>query len=209
MSLPSHLYQAVTSSFGRSSVPELHVGDTIRVHQKVKEGDKERVQIFEGLVIAAKHGKGMNGSFTVRKIAAGGVGVERVFPLHLPTIVKLDRVKRARVRRAKLYYMRDRAGKSARFTNEKILTGKTWEEQLDEVVGEASAENPEKVEDTTVAETVAEEPKVEAKTEAKADEKEEPKAEKKEAKTEKVAESKVAEDEPTDAKTDESAPTDA
>ena len=191
MSLPSHLYQAVTKEFGRSSVPELHVGDTIRIHQKVKEGDKERVQIFEGLVIATKHGKGMNGSFTVRKIAAGGVGVERVFPLHLPSIVKLDRVKRARVRRAKLYYMRGRSGKSARFTNEKMLKGKTWEEQLDEAVGEASAENPEKVE-----EPKADEPAAEVK--------ETPKAEK----IEKAEEPEVA-DEPTDAKTAESAPTDA
>lgn len=172
MSLPTHLYQAVTKQFGRSSVPALHVGDTIRIHQKVKEGDKERVQIFEGLVIAAKHGNGMNGTFTVRKIAAGGVGVERVFPLHLPSIVKIERVKHAKVRRAKLYYMRERSGKSARFSNETMLSGKSWEEQLDEVVGEASSENPEKEEETV--EEPAEEPKAEEVKEEKP-KKEEPK----------------------------------
>jgi len=178
MTLPTHLYQAVNKQFGRSSIPDLQVGDTIRIHQKVKEGDKERVQVFEGLVIAAKHGTGMNGTFTVRKIAAGGVGVERVFPLHLPTIVKIERVKHANVRRAKLYYMRGRAGKAARFSNEKMLQGKSWEEQLDEVVGEASDENPEKeveVVETPKAEPAKEEPKAEpVKDEAV---KEEPKAE--------------------------------
>lgn len=182
MALPTHLYQAVTKQFGRSSTPDLHVGDTVRIHQKVKEGDKERVQVFEGLVIAAKHGAGMNGTFTVRKIAAGGVGVERVFPLHLPSIVKIERVKHAKVRRAKLYYMRGRSGKAARFSTEKMLTGKTWEEQLDEVVGEASAENPEKEEETVAVEEPAaeekevKEEKAEKKEEAKAEPKEEPKA---------------------------------
>lgn len=156
MTLPTHLYQAISKQFGRTSVPELHVGDTIRIHQKVKEGDKERVQVFEGLVIAAKHGKGMNGTFTMRKIAAGGVGVERVFPLHLPSIVKIERVKQAKVRRAKLYYMRGRSGKSARFAKETMLNGKSWEEQLDEVVGEASAENPEKEEVEVAAKPEAE-----------------------------------------------------
>ncbi len=175
MALPTHLYQAVTKQFGRSSTPELHVGDTVRIHQKVKEGDKERVQVFEGLVIAAKHGTGMNGTFTMRKIAAGGVGVERVFPLHLPSIVKIERVKHAKVRRAKLYYMRGRSGKAARFSTETMLKGKTWEEQLDEVVGEASAENPEKEEEAAVAEEPATEEK-EAKKEPKEEPKEESKA---------------------------------
>ena len=154
------------------------MGDTVRIHQKVKEGDKERVQVFEGLVIATKHGTGMNGTFTMRKIAAGGVGVERVFPLHLPSIVKIERVKHAKVRRAKLYYMRGRSGKAARFSTEKMLKGKTWEEQLDEVVGEASAENPEKEEEPTTEEPAVEEKEqAEEKAEKKEEKKEEPKEE--------------------------------
>lgn len=104
--------------YGKKNPPEVKSGDTVRVHQKIKEGDKERVQIFEGLVIATKHGSSLNGSFTVRKIAAGGIGVERTYPLHSPNIVKVERIKSAEVSRAKLYYMRHRLGKAARFKNE-------------------------------------------------------------------------------------------
>lgn len=137
MALRSDIYQSLNQAFGRSSLPTVAVGDTVRVHQRVKEGAKTRIQIFEGLVIAKKHGQGLNGSFTVRKIATGGVGVERVFPLHLPSIVRVDRVKQARVRRAKLYYMRGRFGKGARFNKESALT-ESWEEELDKEVGEAA-----------------------------------------------------------------------
>ena len=107
--------------YGKNNPPAVKPGDTVRVYQKIKEGDKERVQIFEGLVIALKHGKGLNGTFTVRKIAAGGIGVERTYPLHSPNIVKVERVKSADVSRAKLYYMRERIGKAARVA-EKIQT---------------------------------------------------------------------------------------
>ena len=95
--------------------PELKPGQTVRVHQTIKEGDKSRTQIFEGLVIAKKHGKGMEGTFTVRKIAEG-VGVEKIFPLQCPTISKIEIVKHSKVRRAKLYYMRGRVGKKARMS---------------------------------------------------------------------------------------------
>ena len=88
------------------------VGDTVRVHVKVKEGSRERVQVFEGTVIAKKHG-GIEESFTVRRISYG-VGVEKVFPLHSPTIVKIETVRHGFVRRAKLYYLRDRVGKAAK-----------------------------------------------------------------------------------------------
>ena len=90
--------------------PNFNVGDTVRVHTRVKEGGKERVQIFEGIVIA-KNGTGINESFTVRKISYN-VGVERVFPLHSPLITKIDVIRRGDVRRAKLYYIRKRVGKS-------------------------------------------------------------------------------------------------
>jgi large subunit ribosomal protein L19 len=94
-------------------VPDIRSGQTVRVYQRVKEGAKERVQPFEGLVIATKHGRGLDGTFTVRKISAG-VGVEKIYPLHSPTIDKIEILKTAKVRRAKLYYMRERFGKRAR-----------------------------------------------------------------------------------------------
>jgi len=93
---------------------DMRPGDTIRVVQKVKEGDKTRLQTFEGLVIAKKHGKGVTGTFTVRKVSAG-VGVERIWPLHSPIIDKIEIVRRAsRVRRAKLYYIREKAARDTR-----------------------------------------------------------------------------------------------
>ncbi len=92
--------------------PDFGPGDTLKVHVKIKEGDKERIQIFQGTVIA-RGGRGANQSFTVRKISAG-VGVERVFPLYSPSVAKIELVKTGDVRRAKLYYLRNLKGKSAR-----------------------------------------------------------------------------------------------
>ena len=92
--------------------PQLKSGDTVRVHVKVREGDKERIQIFEGMVIGMHRG-GSRASFTVRKVSFGQ-GVERIFPLHSPIIDKVDVIRSARVRRAKLYYLRDLKGKAAR-----------------------------------------------------------------------------------------------
>ena len=92
--------------------PEINIGDTVKVHCKIKEGDRERIQIFEGTVIAKKHG-GVNETFTVRRVAYG-VGVERVFPVHSPNVAKVELVRSGKVRRAKLYYLRDRVGKAAK-----------------------------------------------------------------------------------------------
>jgi large subunit ribosomal protein L19 len=92
--------------------PQMRSGDTVRVHVKVREGDKERVQVFEGIVIGLRGG-GARASFTVRKVSFGQ-GVERIFPLHSPIIQKVDVVRSARVRRAKLYFLRDLKGKAAR-----------------------------------------------------------------------------------------------
>lgn len=98
----------------RPNEVEMKPGDTIRVFQKVKEGDKTRSQAFEGLVIARKHGREPGATITVRKVSAG-IGVERIFPLHSPTIEKIEIVRRAqRVRRAKLYYIREKAAREAR-----------------------------------------------------------------------------------------------
>ncbi len=96
----------------KENPPEFHVGDTIRVGVRIKEGEKSRVQAFEGTVIAKKHG-GIQETFTVRRMSHG-VGVERVFPLHSPVVESVDVVRKGRVRRSKLYYLRDRVGKAAR-----------------------------------------------------------------------------------------------
>jgi len=99
------------------TLPEFRTGNTVKVHQRIKEGGKERVQIFEGLVIARKGGTGVNATFTVRKIASG-VGVERIYPLHSPNVVKLEVVKPTVVKRAKLYYVRGRRDNTPRSRKE-------------------------------------------------------------------------------------------
>jgi len=96
----------------RDDIPEFGPGDTVRVSVRVTEGDKQRIQVFEGVCIG-RRGGGISENFTVRKVS-GGVGVERVFPLHSPNVAKLDVVRRGRVRRAKLYYLRKLAGRAAR-----------------------------------------------------------------------------------------------
>ena len=93
-------------------MPEMNIGDTVRVHVKIKEGDRERIQVFEGTIIARKHG-GISETFTVRRLSYG-VGVERVFPVHSPIVDKVEVVRSGRVRRGKLYYLRDRVGKAAK-----------------------------------------------------------------------------------------------
>jgi len=98
----------------RTDVPVFTAGDIVSVHQKIKEGDKERVQIFEGLVIARKHGHGINATFTIRKVSSG-VGVERIFPVHSPNITKIELKKSGLVRQAKIYYVRKRHGGLPRF----------------------------------------------------------------------------------------------
>jgi len=96
----------------KMALPQFKSGDTVRVHVRIKEGEKERVQIFEGLVIRKRRG-GVRSSFTVRKVSYG-IGVERIFPLHSPIIDKIEVVRQGRVRRARLYYIRERKGKAAR-----------------------------------------------------------------------------------------------
>lgn len=96
----------------KKDIPQFKPGDTVRIHLKIKEGEKERVQVFEGVVIARKHG-GSRETFLVRKVSFG-IGVERIFPLHSPRIKKIDVIRRGKVRRAKLYYLRKLKGKAAR-----------------------------------------------------------------------------------------------
>jgi len=104
--------QAFTAKHAKAEPPVANIGDTVRVHVKIKEGSRERVQVFEGIVIAKKHG-GIDESITVRRISYG-VGVEKVFPLHAPAVEKIELVRKGKVRRAKLYYLRDRVGKGAK-----------------------------------------------------------------------------------------------
>lgn len=98
----------------RTDVPEMRIGDTLKVHVKIKEGDKERLQAFEGTLIARNNSGGLGETITVRKISFGGMGVERIFPIHAPVVDHIDVVRSGRVRRAKLYYLRNLRGKAAR-----------------------------------------------------------------------------------------------
>jgi len=107
-----NILDQVTMDYKKENIPDFNVGDTLRVHAKIVEGQRERIQVFEGYVLKKQHG-GINETFTVRKLS-NGVGVERTFPLHSPRIDKIEVVKRGKVRRAKLNYMRERTGKAAR-----------------------------------------------------------------------------------------------
>ena len=106
------LVKALTSQYMKEELPQVNVGDTVRVHVKIKEGARERIQVFDGTVIAKTHG-GIEESFTVRRISFG-VGVEKVFPFASPAVEKIEVTGHAKVRRAKLYYLRSRTGKAAR-----------------------------------------------------------------------------------------------
>ena len=97
----------------KKGLPDIRPGDTVRVYQKVKEKDKERLQAFEGVILARKHGKGISATITVRKVISG-IGVEKILPIHSPSIEKIEVLKRGKVRRAKLYYLRTAKGKKAR-----------------------------------------------------------------------------------------------
>ena len=156
--------EIVLTKFMKKNVPDIRTGDTLKVSVLIKEGEKERVQVFEGLVIATKHGKGLDGTFTVRK-ESYGVGVERVFPLHSPRIVKIERVKQSKVRRSKIYYMRDLKGKNARL-KELNRDNKVWEEKDAEEELAKIAEETAKEAEAEKKKREAEEAKLEAKVQA-------------------------------------------
>ena len=113
--------QQVESVYIHKEQPEFRAGDTVRVHVRVVEGDKERIQVFQGVVIG-RRGGGTRETFTVRKIS-GGIGVERIFPLHSPSLNRIEVVRRGKVRRAKLYYLRALRGKAARIEERRDETG--------------------------------------------------------------------------------------
>ncbi len=129
---------AIEKNHLRADLPEIRPGDTVRVAQKIKEGDKERQSVFEGLVIAKKHGAGISATFTVRKVM-DGIGVERTFPLHSPIIKSVEVMRHSKVRRAKLYYIREKAAREVRKKMKKI-----WKDTA--AVSSATAEEKEEVE---------------------------------------------------------------
>ena len=132
--LIQQIEQQEMKQYGKN-LPTIDPGDTVRVHVRIVEGKRERVQVFEGVVLGIK-GSGSNRRLTVRRIGAHGIGVERIFPLYSPRIQKIRVMRKARVRRAKLYYLRDRRGKSARITEN---TG-TRAKKLNEAERQAAAE---------------------------------------------------------------------
>jgi len=129
----------------KKGLPDIRPGDTVRIHQKVKEKDKERVQTFEGVVLARKHGKGVSATITIRRVISG-IGVEKIFPIHSPTIEKIEVLKRGKVRRAKLYYLREAKGKKARLKRKELGEATVWEEEkpAEEKPKEKPVEEPEK-----------------------------------------------------------------
>jgi large subunit ribosomal protein L19 len=171
------LLRHVESKSLRPKIPIIVTGMTVKVSQKIREGEKERIQNFEGLVLAVNGGVGVAGTFTVRKIF-DGIGVEKVFPLHGKNIVKIEVLKKAKVRRSKLYYMRELRGKAARMS-ETHVRSVVHDEEADKKAA-AKAKQEEEVAETPVE---AEAEKVEAKAE-KVEQVEQ--AEKVEAKAEKV-----------------------
>ncbi len=114
-----NIIEAIEQEYKRMDLPEFNVGDTLKVYIKIKEGNRERIQMFEGFVLKIQNG-GLGQTFTVRKISSG-VGVEKTFPMHSPSIEKIEVVKRGAVRRAKLNYMRQRTGKSAKIKVKEIV----------------------------------------------------------------------------------------
>lgn len=112
-----NILEALEREQMRSDIPDFRPGDTVRVHVKVIEGNRERIQVFEGTVIG-RRGRGINETFTVRRVSYG-VAVERIFPVHSPRIDRIEVVRHGRVRRAKLYYLRERTGKAARIKEER------------------------------------------------------------------------------------------
>ena len=133
--------QRLEQTFPTNTLPEFEIGDTVRVHVKVIEGEKERIQVFEGVVIARK-GKKISETFTVRKISYG-VGVERIFPVNSPNIAKVEVTRKGKVRRAKLYYLRDKKGKQAKVAEREFSKGKKDKAKDDVVPVSAPEKEPE------------------------------------------------------------------
>lgn len=156
------LITAVEEKHKKKNIPDPKPGDVVRVHQIITEGDKERVQVFEGVVIKRQHGTQLGATFTVRKIAVGGIGVERTYQLHSPTVVKVERVKSSHVRRAKLLYLRNTKSSRIRLHGEKA-DAVVWEEPEAEKELEKIKEEQEKEAEIKAHEKEREEQELEKK----------------------------------------------
>lgn len=188
-----NLINEITKEYQKNDIPKFHVGDTVKVHIKIKEGARERIQIFEGFVLKKQNG-GVSETFTVRRISSG-VGVEKTFPLHSPRIEKIELVKEGEVRRAKLNYMRSRTGKSAKirakiYTEEQLAAEKA---AIEAAKAEAEAKAKAKAEAEAKAAEEAAKAEAEAKVKEEADAAKEAEAAKAEAPTEVADEAKEAE----------------
>jgi len=202
--MPTEAAKLITQKFLKKDIPEIHPGDVVRVHQKIKEGQKERIQVFEGIVIARHGGGGINGTFTVRKIASG-VGVEKSFMIHAPNIVKIEFKKGSKVRRAKLYYLRNLSGKSLRM-KEKKLDKDVWEliakepaHQDESDAGQGTEEDKPVKKEVSKAEEKKEEPEKDGKPIS-------PEGEPSAAGKEEAKDGKISEDDKKEAKKEETKP---
>ena len=148
-----NILDAITEEYKKTDIPKFSVGDTVKVHIKIKEGQRERIQVFEGFVLKRQNG-GINETFTVRRIASG-IGVEKTFPLHSPLIEKIELVKRGDVRRAKLNYMRQRTGKSAKIKAKVLSDERIAAEKAAEEAAKAEAEARAKAEEEAAAAAAA------------------------------------------------------
>ena len=188
----------------KNEIPVLKIGDTVRVHARIKEGNRQRIQVFEGIIIK-KQGGGVNETFTVRRISYG-VGVEKTFLIHSPNVEKVEVVRVGKARRAKLYYLRDRVGKAAK-TKEKVGARiETLMQTVKEEVVPGENDEVEEVTELAQPEVVEEEKAEEVKEEVKAEEvKEEAKTEEvaEEAKTEEPAEEEAKAEEPAEENAEE------
>jgi len=131
-----NIVDEIEKAYLRKGLPSFKSGDSVRIFAKIKEGDKERIQAFEGVVLR-RNGSGPKETITVRKVSYG-VGVERIFPLHSPVIDRIEVVQRGKVRRAKLYYLRDRKGRAANVVSEENYGSRETEEELDDEIEESS-----------------------------------------------------------------------
>lgn len=160
------LIAKVSAKYEKKNIPVLRSGDVVRVHQKVKEGNKERIQVFEGIVIRVRGGRGMDGTFTVRRVS-GGIGIERTFPLHLASISKVEKTKRIQIRQSRPYYLRTLTSRQIRKASQgELAEFATWEdtaaaEETEEIKAQQAAEAAERE-----AAKAAEEAEAEAKVAA-------------------------------------------
>jgi len=129
--MPTKAVETFTKEQLKKDLPGIRPGDTVRIYQRVKEKNKERLQSFEGVVLARKHGKGIGATITVRKVFSG-IGVEKIIPVHSPNVEKIEVLKRGKVKRAKLYYLRTAKGKKARLKRKELSEAIVWEEPKEE-----------------------------------------------------------------------------